>query len=469
MSSERRPLVVLDIVGLTPNLLAHMPRLSAVAKSGFSAELGTVLPAVTCSAQATFLTGTMPKDHGIVGNGWYFRDLCEVWLWRQSNRLVTGEKFWETARRLLPDETITCAKMFWWYNMYSSADWSATPRPVYYSNGAKAPGIYTHPHDLKYELTGAHGEFPLFNFWGPTADITSSRWIADATRTVFEAYAPTVTLCYLPHLDYDLQRFGGSGAHAIAAATQLDEVAGNLIDPLRAAGAKIVVLSEYGITNVSRPIDINRRLREAGLLEVVHNDAGELLDAGASRAFAVADHQVAHVYTADANARHAAREALADLAGVDRLLDDESGTKRDAGLDHPRAGELVAVAEPDSWFTYYYWLDDDRAPDFARSVDIHKKPGYDPAELFFDGPNAKLRAALRLAQKKLGFRYRMDVVPLDPGRVAGSHGRLPADPGDGPVLLCSEPELRRDAFEATEVYDLLLELLGVPRVREAVA
>ncbi len=469
MSVKRRPLVVLDIVGLTPNLLEHMPRLQSLATSGFKAELGTVLPAVTCSVQSTFLTGTMPSEHGIVGNGWYFRDLSEVWLWRQSNRLVEGEKFWETAKRLLPDDDITCAKMFWWYNMYSSADWAVTPRPVYYSNGAKAPGIYSHPHDLKYELERSHGEFPLFNFWGPTADIVSSRWIADATRTVFDKHSPTITLCYLPHLDYDLQRYGGSGGHAIAAAKQMDEVAGNLIDPLRAAGAKIVVLSEYGITNVVRPVHINRRLREAGLLEVVHNDAGELLDAGASRAFAVADHQVAHIYVRDAESKMAAREALADLSGIDRILDDESGSKREAGLDHPRSGELIAVAEADAWFTYYYWLDDARAPDFARTVDIHKKPGYDPAELFFDGPNAKVRAALRLAQKKLGFRYRMDVISTDSSRVAGSHGRLPADPGDGPVLICSESEHRRDAFKATEVYDLLLELLGVPTIQEAVA
>jgi predicted AlkP superfamily pyrophosphatase or phosphodiesterase len=420
----------------------------AVGEAGFQAPLGTILPAVTCSVQSTFLTGKLPREHGIVGNGWWFRDLSEVFLWRQSNRLVTAPKIWERGG-------ITCANLFWWYAMGASNQWTVTPRPVYFADGKKAPGVYTRPADLGADLTKHLGEFPLFQFWGPGAGLPSSEWIARAARRVFDAHRPDLTLVYLPHLDYDLQRYGPDSVEARAAAMAIDAVAGELIDHLRGAGATVVVLSEYGITPVSRQIHVNRRLREAGLLEVAHNAAGELLDTFASRAFAVADHQIAHVYVPDPADLPRAREAIVDLG---EILDDHG--KRAAGLDHPRAGDLVLVADPDAWFTYYYWQDDARAPDFAPTVEIHRKPGYDPAELFFADGAAKAKAALRLAQKALGFRYTMDVVPLDGARVRGSHGRLPARDFDGPVLLCSDRNHARDRLAATDVFGLLCDLLS---------
>ena len=452
-----RPLVVLDVVGLTPRLLAHMPKLASLAADGFRAELGAILPAVTCSAQSTLLTGKLPREHGVVGNGWLFRELGEVWLWRQSNRLVEGEKIWDHARRRHGART---ANLFWWYAMNASTDWLVTPRPSYLADGRKLPGVYTKPEGLKHELAARHGEFPLFQFWGPGAGIASSRWIAAAAQDLFDRERPELTLVYLPHLDYDLQRFGPSSPEAVLAARVLDEVVGALVEHLRGAGAKVVALSEYGLTDVTRPVHINRRLREAGLCAVTGTAGGELLDVGASRAFAVADHQIAHVYVASPKDVPAAREALGSLDGVAEVLGDEE--KRAHGLDHPRSGELIAVAAPDAWFTYYYWLDDGCAPDFARSVEIHRKPGYDPAELLFDGAAGKARAMLRLAQKKLGFRYVMDVIPLDPSGIRGSHGRLPASPEDGPVLLSSEraPSLVRDRYAATDVMELLLGLLA---------
>jgi predicted AlkP superfamily pyrophosphatase or phosphodiesterase len=450
-----KPVVLINVVGLTPDLLAHMPRLQALGSSGFTAPLGTILPAVTCSVQATMLTGTLPREHGIVGNGWWFRELSEIWLWRQSNRLVEGEKLWDTARRELGP--IKVANLFWWFAMGSTADIAVTPRPVYYADGKKSPGIYAHPARVGDQLVADLGEFPLFDFWGPRAGIASSRWIAEAAKRVFDRDHPELTLVYLPHLDYDLQRFGPRGPQARAAAAAIDEVAGALVDHVRAAGAAVVVVSEYGIVDVSRPIHINRRLREAGLLEVAYNPAGELLDSFASKAFAVADHQIAHIYVPDRADLPRTREALAGLPGIAELLDDEG--KRAAGLDHPRAGDLVAIAEPDAWFTYYYWLDDDLAPDFARTVEIHRKPGYDPAELLFDGGLAKARAAMRLAQKLAGLRYTMDVIPIEASGVRGSHGRIPARDSEGPVLLCSEAALRRDRFAATDVKQLVLDVM----------
>ncbi|MDT0341554.1 alkaline phosphatase family protein [Streptomyces litchfieldiae] len=455
-----RPVVVLDVVGLTPDLLPALPSLARLARTGSSAPLGTVLPAVTCSAQATFLTGAPPYRHGIVGNGWYFRGLGDVLLWRQHNALVGGEKIWDAARRVRPDYTV--ANVCWWYAMGADTDFTVTPRPVYHADGRKDPDCYTRPADLHDELTSLLGPFPLFQYWGPTASIVSSRWIAGAARHILDTHRPDLTLVYLPHLDYDLQRYGPRGARARAAAAELDAEIAPLLKAAEAAGATVVVLSEYGITPVRRPVHINRALRAAGLLEV-HTQAGmEYLDPWVSRAFAVADHQVAHVYVRDPADLRRTREVLADVPGIAELLDDTGLAKH--GLNHERAGELVAVAEPDSWFTYYYWLDDARAPDFAPTVEIHRKPGYDPAELFFDPADrlAKPRAALALARKKLGLRYRMNVIPLDPSYVRGSHGRLPDTPGDGPLLLCSAPDaLTGDPVDATDVKPFLLGLQGL--------
>ncbi|MFC7303396.1 alkaline phosphatase family protein [Streptomyces monticola] len=453
------PLLVLDVVGLTPRLLDHMPRLKTLAGSGSQAELGTVLPAVTCAAQSTFLTGAPPAEHGIVGNGWYFRELGEVLLWRQHNGLVAGDKLWDAARRAHPGYTV--ANICWWYAMGADTDITVTPRPVYYADGRKEPDCYTRPPALHDQLTEKLGTFPLFHFWGPGADLVSSQWIIDATRHILDAHHPDLALAYLPHLDYDLQRYGPDDPRSLQAATDLDTALAPLLDDARREGRTVVALSEYGITKVSRSVDINRALRRAGLLEVHTQDGMEYLDAMTSRAFAVADHQLAHIYIRRPEDLDSAREALTGLAGIEQLLDDEG--KKAHGLDHPRSGELVAVAEPDAWFTYYYWLDDTLAPDFAQLVEIHRKPGYDPVELFMDplDPYVKLKAAKALARKKLGMRYRMAVVPLDPSPIRGSHGRLPDDPNDGPLILCSTPRAFTGPVRATDVKSLLLQLAGL--------
>jgi predicted AlkP superfamily pyrophosphatase or phosphodiesterase len=455
------PVLVLDVVGLTPRLLEHMPRLRALAGSGWQAPLGTVLPAVTCTVQSTFLTGETPARHGVVGNGWYFRELGEVLLWRQHNGLVGGEKLWHAARRHRPDFTV--ANICWWYAMGADVNWTVTPRPIYHADGRKTPDCYTDPPRLRDELTAALGTFPLFSFWGPGAGIASSEWICAAARRVLAAHRPDLTLVYLPHLDYDLQRHGPDAPQAAAAAAALDRALAPLLDA--AGDATVVVLSEYGITPVSRPVDINRALRADGLLRVYAQAGMEYLDPWTSRAFAVADHQVAHVYVRDPADVPAVAKLCAGVPGVAEVLD--AAGKASHGLDHPRAGDLVLVADRDAWFTYYYWLDEARAPDFARLVEIHRKPGYDPAELFLDPANpraAKARAAVALLRKRIGLRYLMNVVGLDAGAraVRGSHGRLPDDPRDAPILICSDRAHARPEVAATEVRDLLLALSGIP-------
>ncbi|MEY9875795.1 putative AlkP superfamily pyrophosphatase or phosphodiesterase [Streptacidiphilus sp. MAP12-33] len=459
MSAERRPVAVICVVGLTRRLLGYMPHLRAIGEQGFAASLDTVFPAVTASVQATLTTGLLPAEHGAVGNGWYFRDHGEVMMWRQHNALVQGEKVWQAARRIDPDHRT--AYLCWWWAMGADVDTVLTPRPVYHYDGRKSPDCYTRPAGLRDELTARQGEFPLFQYWGPTASIESSRWVAQAARYVVEQRGPDLTFVYLPHLDYDLQRFGPDGSEAAHAARVADAALAPLLADLRDRGTTVVALSEYGISSVSRPVDLNRALRREGLLSVTTQRGMEYLDPAASRAFAVADHQAAHVYVADPQDVPRVRDVLKSLPGVDELWDRTE--QADHGIGHANAGELVAVAEPDAWFTYYYWLDDERAPDFARGVEIHRKPGYDPAELFFDpsDPLVKAKAAWSLARKKAGMRAPLRVVPLDPGCVRGSHGRLPDDDRDAPILLCSAPEAERDRYHATEVKQLLLRLGGL--------
>ena len=453
------PTAVLNVVGLTKALLGpDTPNLNALAADGCIAPIRAITPAVTCSAQATFLTGRLPRDHGIVGNGWYFRELAQVMFWKQANQLVAGEKVWETARRR--DPACTTAKMFWWFNMYSSAEWSVTPRPIYRSDGLKVVDIYTNPADLRDRLVADHGAFPFFNFWGPTADIRSSRWIADASISVDTWFSPTLLLVYLPHLDYNLQRLGPSDPRIREDVRAIDAVCGKLIAHCRERGRRVIALSEYGLVPVSGAVHINRVLRQAGLLSVRDELGTETLDAGASEAFAVADHQVAHVYVRTPARIPEVSALLRSTAGIDLVLDRRE--QHELGLDHERSGELVAISSRDRWFTYYFWLDDRLAPDFARTVDIHRKPGYDPAELFVDPalPAPKLTVAATLARKALGFRYLMNVIPLDASLVRGSHGRVTESLDDGPVMISSQRDgIRADVLESTSVRDVILDHL----------
>lgn len=440
--------VVIDIVGLSSSLIGeYTPFLKKYSEQHHVQTIEPMLPAVTTSVQSTYVTGKWPHEHGIVGNGWYDHAECEVKFWKQSNKLVSGEKIWERAKKLNPK--FTCSKMFWWYNMYSTADYSVTPRPNYLADGRKMPDCYSHPAELRDELQKELGQFPLFQFWGPGANIKSSRWIADASILTDKKYDPTLTLIYLPHLDYCLQKFGQDFSMIKKELYEIDQEVEKLVSYYQSRNANIILLSEYGITNVDQPVHLNRVLRNAGLLQVRTERGLELLDAGASSAFAVADHQVAHVYVNDQSKMEVVRDLLKKTPGVERVLDREQ--QKEHNIHHERAGDFVVMADARSWFTYYFWLNDERAPDYARCVDIHKKPGYDPVEMFM---SSKLRAAYKLLRKKLALRYVMDVIPLDATLIKGSHGRVGADMKDHPVLITKSP-LEQKSVSAIKVYDVI--------------
>ncbi|MFO0927573.1 MAG: alkaline phosphatase family protein [Gemmataceae bacterium] len=464
------PLVLVNAVGLTPRLLAHTPHLRGLAPAdgtagpGWVRSLREVLPAVTCTAQATLLTGAAADRHGVVANGWLFRDTGEVRFWQQSNRLLEAEPLYVTARRRAAacGRTFTCAKLFWWFNQGAAVDFSVTPKPYYGADGNKAFGVTGTPDGLTERLEAALGPFPFPSFWGPTAGAGCTEWIARAAAAVVREHRPDLTLVYLPHLDYDPQRFGPAGCDLPRLCRELDESSIPLLDACRSVGARVWVVSEYGHVSVSHPVLPNRALRAAGLLTVRDGPFGEMLETFTSRAFAVCDHQLAHVYVRDAADLPRTADLLAGLPGVARVL---AGDERnELGLRHPRSGELILLADRDAWFAYPFWLDDRRAPDYARTVDIHRKPGFDPCELFFD-PRLwwpKGRVIRRLVQKKLGFRTRFDVVPLDPTLVRGSHGLPAADPLDRPLLIGDgEPPAARPDLPMTGVRDLVLRALDL--------
>jgi predicted AlkP superfamily pyrophosphatase or phosphodiesterase len=451
-----RRTAVINIVGLTPRLIGPaMPRVSAWAKQAGQTSIQSPFPAVTCTSQSDYLTGQYPNVHGVVGNGWYFRDECDVHLWKQSNKLVQAPKIWDAARAI--DPSFTCANVCWWFNMYSSADYSVTPRPMYLADGRKLPDCYAHPDSLRTELQTKLGAFPLFEFWGPRTTIRSTQWIADAAKHVDQKFRPTLSLVYLPHLDYNLQRLGSTSPAIEKDLGEVDAVCGDLIAHYESQGIDVVLLSEYGLSDVSRPVHLNRVLRKHGLIAVREELGLELLDCGASAAFAVADHQVAHVYVNDLSKLSEVRAILEMTPGVEAVLD-QAGKARHH-IDHPRAGEFVVVSERDAWFTYYYWQDDKKAPDFARTVEIHRKPGYDPVELFTDPAIIVLPAKVAwiLLKRKMGFRTLLDLIPLDALLVKGSHGRAVDDPADGPVFLSRRKELlSADSVRSVDVYGLIL-------------
>jgi predicted AlkP superfamily pyrophosphatase or phosphodiesterase len=488
-------LAVINVVGLTEALIGeHTPRIAAFRQHGSFTHIAPAFPAVTCAAQSNYLAGKTPSQHGIVGNGWFNREFAETQFWKQSNHIVHGKKIWDELRErfTIHDSRFTVSNCFWWFNMYSSVDYAITPRPMYPADGRKFFDVYSWPYSIRTEIKNDLGEFPFFSFWGPAAGIDSpqgnadaaTRWIAESAKWIENKHSPTLNLIYLPHLDYNLQRHGPFSAAADVNRLiskignklepahagcyelnpkihrdlrEIDTIVGDLLDFFGKRGAQVVLLSEYGITNVDTPVHLNRIFREQGWLTVKDELGLEILDAGASKVFAVADHQVAHIYLNDSSLEKSVRDVLEKTSGVEKVLG--HAEKIAAGIDHPRAGDLIAVAKENAWFTYYYWLDDARAPDFARTVDIHRKPGYDPAELFLDPkiPLVKLKIAWRLLQKKLGLRILMDVIPLDATLVKGSHGRRPTDKKDWPVFITSRPDFPgAKQIESTDVYQILL-------------
>lgn len=449
------PLIVINVVGLSPYMLGdNTPNLNKLIQQGYQSKpLKDVFPAVTTTAQSAMVTGKTADEHGIVGNGWYFKELAEVGFWKQANQIVQSDKIWDVLKREIPEFKVS--KLFWWYNMYANVDNSITPRPHYLADGGKVFDLYSSPNGLHQGIEDKIGIFPFFNFWGPKAGIGASQWIGKAAIEEFKQNQPDLQLVYLPHLDYNLQKMGPTHPDIAKDIQAIDAVVGEIMSELAAYSPEYLIVSEYGITEVNQVIPVNQILRKHDCIKVRETKGFENLDCGASDAFAVADHQCAHIYINKPERQAEIKALLLATPGVEQVLDK---TEQQAlNINHERSGDLVAISAQNAWFSYYYWLDDKKAPDFARTVDIHRKPGYDPVEMYLN-PKIKfptLTVIGKLIKKKLGFRMLMDVIPLDPSLVKGSHGRCVDKPEQGPILILPDSLATDKDYQMTDVFDLI--------------
>ena len=429
MSSQR--LVFLTIPGLRQKDLAVMENLSELASAGHVSTVKHSFPAVTWPSQANVLTGCDPSEHGVVANGFFWRENHKVEMWTAWNEVIQKPQIWDQLKA-------KGLKSAAWFPMLSKgcgADYVCMPAPIHQPDGSEDLWCYTKPQEFYGELLEKFGHFPLKHFWGPLANINSSRWIADSAIECSKKFQPDFFYIYLPHLDYAAQKFGPDSVQATDAAGDLDVLIGQLIEQMNDSleSPTWMVMSEYVITPVDHVSYPNRILREAGLLKVKPSDtdpAKELLDLEHSDAWALVDHQFSHVFIKDRSAKTVDQvaELFAGVDGIDQVL---TGKDR-AELDHERSGDVVLVSSPNSWQAYYWWLDDDCAPTFAHTVDIHQKPGYDPVELCFD-----------MATKS---------VPLDATLIKGSHGVPQPEGTEEGVLVYSGDTVAEGRLSERDIF-----------------
>ncbi|TWT87389.1 Type I phosphodiesterase / nucleotide pyrophosphatase [Pseudobythopirellula maris] len=447
----REHVVLLSIPALREQDLAHMPQLSSLMGDGDRAPMAASLPAVTCPVQVNMTTGLPPAGHGITSNGLWDRERRELEMWTAWNDKVEAPQIWDRMHEF--DPSLTAAAWFPLYAKGCGADYVCWPAPKHEPDGSESLWCYTKPEGMYQELLDELGHFPLQHFWGPMANIKSTEWIVTSAIRCAERFKPNFFYVYLQHLDYASQKLGPDSPEAIAALGELDAEIGRLADGFRAAyGDDQHILwlaaSEYVVTPVDHVVYPNRVLREAGLTTITLDDDGkERLDLKASQAWALADHQHAHVYVRDRDAATIQKvvELFKNREGVAEVLGADEQAKHE--IAHDRTGDVVLVSEPNSWMAYYYWLDDEKAPAFARQVDIHRKTGYDPVEMHVD-----------MAAMKAG----LGPIPLDASLVCGSHGAPPREERQRGVMLSSERGVFVERTLAdVDVCEMVLRQFGV--------
>ena len=328
------------------------PNVSSLFQSnGEYGYMKPVFPSVTCTVQASILTGKYPNEHGIVSNGFFDRENMQTLFWEQSTNLVHSEKIWDTIKN--KNSMLKTAMLFWQNSMYSNNDYVITPRPIHLENGQMDMWCYSKPVNYYESMIKESGEFNLMNYWGPFASIKSSEWITKSVRYTIANPRPNLIHAYFPQLDYSAQKFGKSSTQVIDDLEQIDTYVGSIIETVKEAGilddTQFVLLSEYGFNDVVDAIPINRILREKGLLQVRTIKGKEYIDYEYSDAFAMVDHQIAHIYLNDrsnsTSTKAKIKGVLEDVSGIDKVCDIEE--KKKLYIDHQRSGELIAIAEKD--------------------------------------------------------------------------------------------------------------------------
>ena len=438
-----RHLFVFNIVGLSPKHLQYLetlPAFSYLISNGTWVPMKPVFPCLTIPAQASITTGTYPCEHGMIANGLFYKDRLEVSFWDQFRSLLQVEPFWERIKRVRPE--LKTAILFWQNTLYGNSDIIITPRPIH-TEHQLIQWCYSKPVGLYEELARELKPFELLDYWGPFASSKSSRWIMNAAITVLKQQRPHLMMIYIPHLDYSSQRSGPEDPSVLEDLKVVDELIGNFLDETKRMdlleSSVFTIFSEYSFSRVTEAVCLNRLLRQAGFLKIREIEGKEYLDYEMSTAFAMVDHQIAHVYVHNEHEEEV-MAFLKTVEGVQLVLNGEQ--QKEYKVNHERAGELLAVARPDRWFAYYWWETEEKVPDFAHGVDIHRKPGYDPLELFFDSEKM--------------------VVPTDTSLIKGSHGAS-AGQGERMAVFMMSGKAPEDIFirEQIEMVDIMPILEGV--------
>jgi len=416
-----KKLLIIQVAALGADLVQKH---GGVQGGGYS-SVRTVFPAVTCPVQASFRTASLPSVHGMTANGVYIPSLRKVLFWEQAASLVAGPRIWSNFR----SSGGTVGMYFWQQSLGESVDSVLSPAPIHKHSGGMIQSCFCEPRDLYQRIRARVGrDFNLMHYWGPLASFRSTEWIVASLEALLEdSQAPDLVFAYLPHLDYGLQKFGPehekTGPEVLRTLGYVDRLE-------RTAAMKnyeVLVFGDYAMEQVTGPaIFPNRALARAGLFRTRTVKGMLYPDFFTSKAFAMVDHQVAHVYAVDDDSAARAREVLSELDGLDRIMDVEAQKER--GVAHPNSGALVLEAARGRWFAYPWFHDKSEAPDFASHVDIHNKPGFDPCELFFGWPPLS--------------------VSMDTGRVRGTHGRN--GPGLEVAWKCSFP-IDKSVRDLTEI------------------
>jgi predicted AlkP superfamily pyrophosphatase or phosphodiesterase len=386
----------------------------------------SVFPAVTCSVQASFRTASGPGEHGMVANGRYFRELHKVHFWEQSADLYTGERLWAGARQ----GGATVGQMFFQQSLGEPCELTLSPAPIHKHHGGIIDTCYAQPAGLYESLCKQLGrKFQLMKYWGPLASPKVGDWIADATAALLadRDRCPDILLTYLPTLDYDLQRYGPDDPRSEKSYQLLAKQLMTLSAAAKQAGYELLVYGDYAIAPATQAAYPNRALADAGLLATRRAGGRTYLDVHASRAFAVVDHEVAHVHVADPNDIAAVGSLLESLDGIEAVLD-----PAECGLAHANSGELILLASEGAWLAYPWWSARKDGPDYASHIDIHNKPGFDPCELF-----AAAWPPMSISQ--------------DASRIGGTHGRAGAE---RPVVFTTTLDLPEEPSDIVHLAQL---------------
>lgn len=432
--------IVLDIVGLEVSHINSglVSTISQISSDGGSGYLKPVFPSVTCTVQSSVLSGTYPNQHGIISNGLFDRDNLQVSFWEQSSKLVKNERIWDVLKKRNKD--ITTALLFWQNSMYANSDFVITPRPIHLENGQIDMWCYSKPINYYEEIVNQIGEFNLFSYWGPFASIQSSEWIGKSVNYTIEKNRPNLLFAYFPQVDYSAQKYGRESTQVKDDLKKIDAIVESIINKTKECGifndTEFLILSEYQFNNVNEALPINRILRDNDLLAIRTIRGKEYIDFEYSKAFAMVDHQVANIYLNDVKSKSNVKKILENIKGIDIVCDEKE--KKDLKIDHSRSGDLIIIADKDKWFSYYWWeeSDEEKAPSFTKTVDIHRKPGYDPLELF-----------MNTNKKSISF---------DTSLIKSSHGRpFDLETGEGLSAFATSRKLKMNKKEQYNGHTLL--------------